>query len=273
MPQDDPDPATTPRMSYAPGERVALHVSTTAAEWELEVGRDGVTYQPLLTKAGLPGHHRVTPQDCSVNGCDWPVSFEFTIPDDWTPGGYLVTFRARRGRDMVEEHHLFVLRSAGQSTRPNPATWSGTLTWNGPMPMVIPKNTPRLAGPVTSGTSRCGPRRKAMILISSPSMICTVIPTYCTAMPVPCSSAMTNTGAPRCATPSVDPWNAVVFGLRAHRGKGSIVLNLRSDDGQGVFWRLVAEADVVTMIRFGPTRRPSSPPPLGRLRRQTGPAR
>lgn len=48
-------------------------------------------------------------------------------------------------------------------------------------------------------------------------------------------------------TPSVDPWNAVVFGLHAHRGKDSILLNLRSEEGQEVFWRLVAEADVVTM--------------------------
>ncbi|MEL7011922.1 MAG: CoA transferase [Pseudomonadota bacterium] len=47
--------------------------------------------------------------------------------------------------------------------------------------------------------------------------------------------------------PSVDPWNAVVFGLHAHRGKDSILLNLRSDDGQEAFWRLVAEADVITM--------------------------
>ena len=48
-------------------------------------------------------------------------------------------------------------------------------------------------------------------------------------------------------TPSVDPWNAVVFGLHAHRGKDSILLNLRSDEGQDVFWRLLTEADVVTM--------------------------
>ncbi len=48
-------------------------------------------------------------------------------------------------------------------------------------------------------------------------------------------------------TPSVDPWNAVVFGLHAQRGKDSILLDLRTDQGQEVFWRMVAQADVITM--------------------------
>ena len=38
--------AYTPRMSYYPGDQVALHVSTTAARWDLEVGRDGLEYEP-----------------------------------------------------------------------------------------------------------------------------------------------------------------------------------------------------------------------------------
>ena len=47
--------------------------------------------------------------------------------------------------------------------------------------------------------------------------------------------------------PSVDPWNAVIFGLHAQRGKESILLNLRDRDAQEAFWRLVSEADVITM--------------------------
>ena len=47
--------------------------------------------------------------------------------------------------------------------------------------------------------------------------------------------------------PSVDPWNAVVFGLQAQRGKRSILLNLRTSKGQEALWKLVSEADVVTM--------------------------
>lgn len=47
--------------------------------------------------------------------------------------------------------------------------------------------------------------------------------------------------------PSVDPWNTVVFGIHAQRGKESILLNLRSDAGQQALGKLIAEADVITM--------------------------
>ncbi|MCV2868667.1 hypothetical protein OEW28_08505 [Defluviimonas sp. WL0002] len=100
------------RMTYMPGDRVALHVSTTAETWDLEIGRDGVTYEPLYQIDGLPGRHHATPADCSVTGCGWPVEHSLTIPADWRPGGYLITFRARSGDDMVEEHHLILVRRA-----------------------------------------------------------------------------------------------------------------------------------------------------------------
>ena len=47
--------------------------------------------------------------------------------------------------------------------------------------------------------------------------------------------------------PSVDPWNAVVFGLQANRGKESVLLDLRSVDGHDALNRLIREADVVTL--------------------------
>ena len=49
------------------------------------------------------------------------------------------------------------------------------------------------------------------------------------------------------AVPSVDPWNAVVFGLHAHRDKESILLNLRSEEGRQVLAQLLQASDVVTM--------------------------
>ncbi|WP_291731170.1 CoA transferase [Leisingera sp. F5] len=47
--------------------------------------------------------------------------------------------------------------------------------------------------------------------------------------------------------PSVDPWNTVVFGIHAQRGKESILLNLRTDEGQEALARLIAGADMITM--------------------------
>lgn len=48
-------------------------------------------------------------------------------------------------------------------------------------------------------------------------------------------------------SPSVDPWNAIVFGLHAHRGKESVLLDLGSTAGRAALERLIAGADVVTM--------------------------
>jgi len=92
-----------------PGDRVALHVSTTAPEWDLEIGRDGLIYQPLLCESGLSAQHHEAPEDCSVIGCGWPVAYEFTIPEDWPPGGYLVILqrvlesRVREQLDALDE--------------------------------------------------------------------------------------------------------------------------------------------------------------------------
>ena len=125
------------RMSYAPGDRVALHVSTTADTWDLEIGRDGAAYEALYHARGLPGRHHPTPADCSVTGCDWPEEHVLRIPSDWRPGGYLITFRARRGDDRVEEHHLILVR--GSSDRPAApyllvcatGTWIAYNCWGG----------------------------------------------------------------------------------------------------------------------------------------------
>lgn len=46
--------------------------------------------------------------------------------------------------------------------------------------------------------------------------------------------------------PSMDPWNGVIFGLHANRGKESVLMDIRSADGRAAFERLLAEADVVT---------------------------
>lgn len=48
-------------------------------------------------------------------------------------------------------------------------------------------------------------------------------------------------------TPTVDPWNAVVFGLHAQRGKRSVLLDLRSEDGQTALQALLERSDVVTI--------------------------
>ncbi|WP_420547968.1 CoA transferase [Curvivirga sp.] len=47
--------------------------------------------------------------------------------------------------------------------------------------------------------------------------------------------------------PSVDPWNTVVFGIHAHRGKESVLLNLSSNEGKEAMRKLIAQSDIITM--------------------------
>ena len=137
MSEDGNGPAITPR-TRARARHILDHyyigpsrvdASTTATTWDLEIGRDGLDYIPVLEEQGLPGHHSATPDDCSVNGCGWPEAYSFIVPQDWRPGGYLFTLRAGRGGDMVEEHHVILVRSAANAARPPYVLVCATGTW------------------------------------------------------------------------------------------------------------------------------------------------
>ena len=47
--------------------------------------------------------------------------------------------------------------------------------------------------------------------------------------------------------PSMDPWNGIVFGMHAGRGKRSLLMDLKSGPGRDALERLLAWADVVTV--------------------------
>lgn len=127
--------AYSDRFSYAPGDVVHLHISTTADTYDIEIGRDGATYMPVMTLTGQAGVHHPTPDDCSVQGCGWPVAHRFAVPDDWPSGGYLVTLRGHRGTEMIEEHHLFLVRAGARRNRAllvsATGTWVAYNCWGG----------------------------------------------------------------------------------------------------------------------------------------------
>src|SRR4051812_7326794 len=68
----------TDQLSYRPGETVALHVSTPAKTFAVEVAREGPTREVVWSKTGLPGAEHPVPPDASSRGCRWPVAT--TIP-------------------------------------------------------------------------------------------------------------------------------------------------------------------------------------------------
>jgi crotonobetainyl-CoA:carnitine CoA-transferase CaiB-like acyl-CoA transferase len=48
-------------------------------------------------------------------------------------------------------------------------------------------------------------------------------------------------------TPALDPWNSTVFGIQANQGKKSLLLDLKTTDGQEVLKRLLTDIDIVTV--------------------------
>jgi hypothetical protein len=117
----------TSQLSYAPGDDVALCVSTTAAKYNVEISRVGAKREVLLTKKDVAGKEHPVPENCSSHGCNWPASFKFKIPADWKSGYYGVALSAedrggqfvQRGRRTAASEAFFVVRAAdpGKSSK------------------------------------------------------------------------------------------------------------------------------------------------------------
>ncbi len=117
----------TDQVSYAPGDEVAFHISTTAAKYTLEISRLSHQNEIVLTEEDLPGAEYPAPINASSHGCGWPVAHRVRIPPDWKSGYYNVRLRVEdRGgryvqvnRRTAEVNAFFVLRSSapGRDTK------------------------------------------------------------------------------------------------------------------------------------------------------------
>lgn len=130
---DDPDALQiwgyTSQPSYAPGETVDLHVSTTADTWGFEVWRDGATFEKVHAVSGLPGVTHPVPDDVVATGCAWPVGATVDIPDDWRSGGYVVVLHGERDGATTSQDAFFVLRASRPGTKSKLAMVVATYSW------------------------------------------------------------------------------------------------------------------------------------------------
>ena len=62
------------QLSYGPADTAALHVSTTAAQYNVAIERWGAQRVEVFRADGLVGHYTPAPDDADANGCCWPVS-------------------------------------------------------------------------------------------------------------------------------------------------------------------------------------------------------
>src|SRR5262245_50845078 len=95
----------TDQLSYAPGDEVKLHLSSSEKLSQLlRVGRVTAKGLHLVvpgSKEQRPNQliqmelePQTVPKDASSHGCRWPISATFRIGDNWTSGVYRVMFSA-----------------------------------------------------------------------------------------------------------------------------------------------------------------------------------
>jgi hypothetical protein len=128
----------TDKLSYAPGEVVRVHTSTTAATYDLMIYRDGASEVVARAWQSLPGCCHRTPADASVNGCGWPTAVEFEVPQDWHSGGYIAHITATGDDQTRIDHHFPFAIRALQRSAPDAlllitctATWVAYNDWGG----------------------------------------------------------------------------------------------------------------------------------------------
>lgn len=130
---DEPDALQiwgyTSQPSYAAGDVVELHVSTTADSWGYEVWRDGATFEKVHEAAGFVGQVHPMPDDVVAQGCGWPVGATFEIPSEWVSGGYIVVLRGQRGEAEVSQDGFFVLRATNPGSASKMAMIVATYSW------------------------------------------------------------------------------------------------------------------------------------------------
>jgi hypothetical protein len=108
------------RLSYRPGESVALHVSTPAKTFAVEVAREGAERKVVWSRSDVPGAEHPVPDDASARGCRWPVALRVPVAESWPSGYYSVRLRVadnggeftRRNRRTAEGSAFFVVLPA-----------------------------------------------------------------------------------------------------------------------------------------------------------------
>jgi len=114
-------------LSATPRASVALHVSTDAPAFSVEVARDGAERRVVWQAEDVPGAPFPTPEGASANGCDWAPSLEIPVGLDWASGYYTVTLLTAIG-EVTDA--FFVVRPAADAAPADLLLVLSTNTYN-----------------------------------------------------------------------------------------------------------------------------------------------
>ncbi len=124
----------TDRLSYQAGDEIAFHISSQFKHYHIKIQRYGAKREVVWQKSVGNGHHYPTPKDASTHGCDWPVAFSLSVPDEWRSGYYeafIGTSEPDNSEHWIEGRTLFfVVRSAHPGRDSNILLQLPTNTYN-----------------------------------------------------------------------------------------------------------------------------------------------
>ncbi len=126
------------QVSYRPGEELSLHVSTTAANFSIQISRLGAKAELVFEQAAIAGQASVIPENASSHGCGWPALWKMAIPENWASGYYHVRLFARdgggkfthRGARTTESSCFFIVRAAEPGKKSRILIQLSTNTYN-----------------------------------------------------------------------------------------------------------------------------------------------
>jgi hypothetical protein len=107
----------TGTLSARAGDEVTIHVSTTAARYDLTVSRIGAEQTVVWRREGLAGEFHPTPER-AWEGCGWPVAVTIAIPEDWRSGYYEIVAETADAGVPAERYEAFVVVRATTPTAP-----------------------------------------------------------------------------------------------------------------------------------------------------------
>jgi len=113
------------QLSYAPGEEVAFHLSSSGGTVAMTIERLGAERERVFDKSDIAVKAHPIPDRASSDGCNWPEAFRLPIPMDWKSGYYHVTLSTRDADGATEQPDakpassslFFVVRAAEPGTK------------------------------------------------------------------------------------------------------------------------------------------------------------
>jgi hypothetical protein len=130
--------AYTDHITYAPGDEVVFHASTTISSIDIVVSRESTERVVVHQSGALQAGHHVTPETYYETGCGWPSVHRWRVPLDTPSGFYAVVTRGVGPKGEVREHeHGFVVRASSPGAQADilfvlpTSTWLAYSDWGG----------------------------------------------------------------------------------------------------------------------------------------------